>query len=247
MKNLTVIIPIVEVDEKLLTKAIKSITEQKPKSTIKTLLVYPSAIEDEVSKLKLPSFVVKVKNLGGTSFAEQINFGVEMCDTEYFTVLEFDDEFSNIYFKNVKSYIKEQPETGMFLPITAEIDVASSHLLKLSNDFVWSKNFIKDDEFGYVTHEILGEFSYFFISGAVIKRSDFLEVGKLKSKFDVTCVYEFFLRMTYNDKKIFVIPRMGYMHLVNREGSATKQFSVKYNKKDIETQYEEAKKDFMFN
>lgn len=39
------------------------------------------------------------------NFANQVNYGIENAKTEWVTILEFDDEFSAIWFKNVHKYM----------------------------------------------------------------------------------------------------------------------------------------------
>jgi hypothetical protein len=40
------------------------------------------------------------------SFAGQINFGVEKATSDWVSFLEFDDEYSNIWFKTAKNYME---------------------------------------------------------------------------------------------------------------------------------------------
>jgi GT2 family glycosyltransferase len=242
MKDLTIIVPIINIDEELLFKALNSITLKK---AVKILLVYPESIDSEVKKLTLPKLNIDlVANTGGTLFSEQVNFAVQQVKTKYFSILEFDDEYSKIYFTNAEKFIKEN-DVSVYLPIIVE--TKNGQFVKLTNEFVWSKIFIENDDFGFITNKQLMEFSYFYISGAIINTEDFKEVGMFKSKFDVTCVYEFLLRATFKGKKIYVIPKIGYLHSTDREGSATNTFSAKYSKKEIEDQYVLAKKEHMFN
>ena len=41
----------------------------------------------------------------------------------------------------------------------------------------------------------------------------------LKESFKLTFWYEFLLRLTHNEKKAYVIPKLGYKHYVNRPQS----------------------------
>jgi hypothetical protein len=251
MKNTTVIIPIHELHEEYLANAINSLEKQKNlDAKIKTLLVIPTELELGVNlflkKNKYKNLVIdKIINTGKTDFQSQINFAVDNIDTEYFTLLEFDDEFSEIYFKTLNKYIQHYPEIDSFLPILVEVN-KEGEVVKLTNEFVWSKSFINDEEFGYLTNDLLKDFSYFFISGATIKKQKFIESGKLKINFDVSAVYEFLLRFTYQNNTVFVIPKIGYSHLNDREGSATKYFVAKYKEKDSKEEFERARKEHIF-
>jgi hypothetical protein len=252
MKNITVIVPIHEMHEDLLSKALNSLEKQRDLSEkINVLLTIPKELELGMNLfLKKNKFknlsIDKLINTDKTDFQSQINFSVKNINTEYFTILEFDDEFSEIYFKNLNKYIYHYPEIDAFLPILVEVN-KDGEVVKLTNEFVWSKSFINDEEFGYLTNDLLKDFSYFFISGGTFKKDKFIECGKLKTDFDVSAVYEFLLRFTYNNNKIFIIPKIGYSHLVDREGSATKYFVSKYKEKDSKEEFERARKEYLFN
>lgn len=251
MENITVIIPVHELLDEMLDKALKSIDSQKDlDKKVKVLIVHPKDIELGLGlflkKKKYKNLSVeKLLNNGKSDFQSQVNFGVQNISTEYFTILEFDDEYSNIYFRNVKKYTNTYPEVDAFLPMMVEVD-KNGEVIKLTNEFVWSKSFIDDDNFGYLTNELLQDFSYFFISGSVMKKDAFLESGGLKTNFDVSAVYEFLLRFTYNNYKVFVIPKIGYLHLNDREGSATKYFIAKYKELDSKEEFERARKEHIF-
>jgi hypothetical protein len=141
--------------------------------------------------------------------------------------------------------MSEYPDVSLYLPITVE--TINGEFSKLINEFAWSKSFIEEGDFGYLTNAQLKEYTYFYISGGVVKTNDFKEVGKLKTKFKVTCVYEFLMRLTNNGKNIFVIPKIGYLHDADRAGSATKQFAQNFTKEEIKKEYELAKNEYLFN
>jgi len=251
MENITVIIPVHELIEDLLDKSLKSVDSQKNiNSKLKVMLVYPSSVELSLNlflkKKKYKNLVIdKLVNNGKSDFQSQVNYGVENIKTDYFSILEFDDEYSNVYFRNVAKYVDHYPEIDCFLPMMVEVD-KNGEVVKLTNEFVWSKSFIDDNNFGYLTNEILQDFSYFFVSGSVMKKISFLDSGALKTNFDVSAVYEFLLRFTYNNYKIFVIPKIGYLHLNDREGSATKYFINKYKEGDSKEEFERARKEHIF-
>jgi hypothetical protein len=142
-------------------------------------------------------------------------------------------------------HIKTYPEIDVLLPIIVEVD-KNGEVIKLTNEFVWSKSFVDDNNFGYLTNELLQDFSYFFISGSVMKKTSFIESGGLKTDFDVSAVYEFLLRLTYNNYKVYVIPKIGYLHLNDREGSATNYFISKYKEIDSKVEFERARKEHIF-
>jgi hypothetical protein len=58
-------------------------------------------------------------------------------------------------------------------------------------------------------------------SGAIFNTNDFIEYGGLKKSLMIASTYEFLLRMTYNSKKIFTIPKIGYIHTFGNPESYT--------------------------
>ena len=59
--------------------------------------------------------VIILENPGKTDFCSQVNYGVENIDTEWFSILEFDDEYSRHWLKNAEKYVKAYDEIDIFL------------------------------------------------------------------------------------------------------------------------------------
>jgi hypothetical protein len=92
--------------------------------------------------------------------------------------------------------------------------------IKLTNETVWAQQFVGENgEMGYLNLNSLKQYSVFNLSGAIIKKSDFISIGKYKVNIKLAFMYEFLLRALNNASKIFSIPRIGYKHLATREGS----------------------------
>jgi len=225
--NITIIIPIHEYNEQVsnyLDKAIESIVKQEDVEIPNIILVYPPNIDDEL-KINMKKYldtnlnVLFVKNEGKTDYQSQVNLGVESVNTEYFSVLEFDDEVSNTYIKNADNYIKNYPEIDIFLTMMIEVNEKNEGI-KLTNETVWAQQFVGENgEMGYLNINSLKQYTDFKLSGAIIKKSEFINIGKYKSNIKLTFMYEFLLRALNNACKIFTIPKIGYKHFANREGS----------------------------
>jgi hypothetical protein len=85
---------------------------------------------------------------------------------------------------------------------------------------VWAQQFVGENgEMGYLNLNALKQYTDFKLSGAVIKKSDFENLGGYKSNIKLTFMYEFLLRALNNASKIYTIPKLGYKHLSTREGS----------------------------
>ena len=59
---------------------------------------------------------------GAPNFSDQVNKGVLEAKTELVSLLEFDDEYSNIWFKNVNKYIDHYKDVDSFLPVVVDVD-----------------------------------------------------------------------------------------------------------------------------
>jgi hypothetical protein len=131
------------------------------------------------------------------------------------TILEFDDEFSKIWFKNVKKYSEVYTDVDCFLPIVVDVD-DKGVFAGFTNEATFAANF--SQEMGYLTNETLHTYQNFQSSGMVIKKDTFIDFGGFKPSIKLTFVYEMFLRLTYNSTKIMTIPRLGYKHMNLRQG-----------------------------
>src|SRR5574344_2387574 len=115
MENLSIIIPINKLDDDLTVRFVKAVESAK---TEKIIVVGPQEVVDTVSKMTLPCPVKTLLNTDGSDMATQINFAVEHIDTEWFSVLEADDVFVDIWFANVEKYVKNHPEVSISSPLT---------------------------------------------------------------------------------------------------------------------------------
>ena|ERR1035437_544548 len=230
--NITTIIPVHEYNDQislLLDKAIESVQKQEGISELpKIIVVWAAAIQDEMLKYhqtlidKYPSGTTNISfsaNDGKTDYQSQVNFAVKSVTTDYFSVLEFDDEYSTTFFKNGEKYIKSYPEIDVFLTMMIEVNEKNEGI-KMTNETVWSQQFVGENgEMGYLNVKAFQQYTDFKLSGAVIKKSEFENLGGYKSNIKLTFMYEFLLRALNNACKIYSIPKIGYKHLATREGS----------------------------
>lgn len=157
-----------------------------------------------------------VENKGKTDFSSQVNLGVENAKGDYISILEFDDEYSTIWFKNVKRFIEAYPEVDAFLPLVVDTD-DKGMFVGFTNEATFAASL--NSEIGYLTNDVLMNYQNFQTSGMVVKKSTYTDNGGFKPSFKLTFVYEFLLRLTYNSAQIMTIPRIGYKHMNFREGS----------------------------
>ena len=150
------------------------------------------------------------------NYCAQVNFGVENAKGKWVSLFEFDDEYSLIWFKNVKKYMEAYPEVQIFLPVVVDTDEKDA-FAGFTNEATFAANF--SQEIGYLTNDTLQEYQNFQTAGSVIKKEVLQDFGGFKPSMKLTFVYELLLRLTYNSVSIMTIPRLGYRHSNLREGS----------------------------
>jgi len=222
--KVTIIIPVHKYDETIstyLSAALISIDKQEViENKPRVLIVAPpdvcEAITIDTRLLKIFELVVNDYNC---NYQSQVNLGVLSVNTEYFSILEFDDEYGQTYFKNVERYISSFPEIDIFLTMMIEVNNQNQGI-KLTNETVWSQQFVGENgEMGYLNSKALKQYTDFKLSGGIIKTLEFLNLGKFKTHIELAFGYEFLLRALENACKVFIIPKIGYKHLATREDS----------------------------
>jgi len=238
--NITVILPIVTLDNleynvtsvgednkqvvktaNYLNTALNSITTQKtlPEEVI---IVVGKGVDTGIIDAKIKETIKSdevnfriISNDGETDFASQINFGVENVNTTYFSILEVDDQYATIWFDNAVKYRKWY-DVDVSLPLCLDVNTEGK-FLHFSNEPVWAKDF--SEKQGFLDNDSLLNFPNFQLSGAIIKTDAYKSVGGLKPTLKLQFIYEFLLRMSYYDKKMMTIPKLGYRKTNMREGS----------------------------
>jgi len=230
MKDLTVIIPVGQWDEQTkeyLDRALDSIftqTVKPPKIHITTnnglfnnieFLEYFNKTINEFDKIGIEV----VQTVGNYEFEYYPNNSVDAIvdtvnnvKTKYFTVLEPTDQFEPTWFENVQRYIETtDKEISIYLPI-CKVFNDEGIFIRFLNEQWWATGFSKDLDLGYVDEEGLKIMYDMNLTGAVINKKDFEDVGSLKNNIKLYYWYEFLLRLIYNQKIAFVIPKSLYNH-----------------------------------
>ena len=243
MNNLTVIIPVHKFDdniERLLKTAVNSVPQDIP-----IIIVANTSAAEDLLYTTTEANNISVLSSESTTFCGLVNAAVEKVDTQWFSILEFDDVYTKIWFNEVEKHIKYKPNVSVFMPLTDLMDFEDSKFIGYGNESVWASSF--SNELGYVDYDCLQNFFDFYLTGSVFNKDDWKAIGGLKNSIKLTFWYEFLLRATHNNKKIFVIPRVGYVHYLNREGSLIKEYSSTIDEKESEGWISIAKKEHFFN
>lgn len=159
----------------------------------------------------------------------KINLAVSKCRTPYFSILEFDDEYYPYWDVVAQRYTDKN--YSMIVPIS-ELVTTDGDIAGLANELVWDAAFVDKGTIGFIEHHDLFVFKDFLTSGAYIKTSDFIELGKLKPELKIAAWYEYLLHTASTGKKIFVAPRIGYRHTILRDGAYMTTISKELTKED---------------
>lgn len=236
MLKTSIIIPIIEdlgVEENLsmFNKALDSLNNQE---------LLPNEIivvsnKDNSKYIKKHKNVVFVQNDGDTSFASQVNIGVENCNGDFFSVLEIDDEYSSIAIKEFVNYHDNYDSNCMIYLNLTTIVTPEGKLWQLVNEMPWADSF-SDSDRGYITEESLKVYYDYVVSGAFIDVNKFKSIGGLKKSMKHFGNLEFLLRASNSSENpiIFVVPKLSYSHTTMREGSVSYNEYNTITKKEAE-------------
>lgn len=246
MKDLTVIVPVHEYNdniEKLLNRAVNSFLEADYENNSELLFVAPKDVLKNL-KEKFDGERRKFVESKKSDFCSQINKAVDECG-KYFSILEFDDVYTPNWFKNVKKYLDIDDSISIYLPLTEIVLYEKEdEPIGYVNEAPLATSF--SEELGYLDLESLLNYMNFNTTGAIFKTEDFKEVGKLKVPIKLSFWYEFLLRAVRNDKKVFVIPKVGYRHTLNRENSLSELYNKTMKQEEAEFWIDLAQKDYLF-
>lgn len=248
MKKITIILPIHKLDDSydiMLKNSIQSVEDFH--NDVKVIIVCPPILKDKLKNLSNKLEINYVINNNSTDFCTQVNLGITKCDTEWFSILEVDDQYKPIWLKTMNDYIQENPDVDIFLSIVKDIN-QEGKFLSFTNESTWAYGFTEKQ--GYLDNEVLLDFQNYQTSGALYRTSVIKENGMFKENIKLTFTYEFLLRMTHNGVKIMTVPKIGYEHVNFREDSLFWLYKnnedTKLKEPEVKFWLETAKKEFFF-
>jgi hypothetical protein len=248
MKNITVILPIHTLSDdykEMLNNSLSSIEDFH--NDVKVSIVCPTSLKKELKDLSNKLEINIVSNKGETDFCSQVNLGIDNCDTEWFTILEVDDEFKPVWLKSMNEYSKVFTDVSVFLPIVKDINVEGK-FINYTNESAWAYGFT--DMQGFIDNEVLLDFQNYQTSGGLFKTQVIKDNGKFKENIKLTFVYEFLLRLTHNGVRIMTVPKAGYQHVNLREDSLFWKYKndekMILSENEVKFWLDTAKKEFFF-
>ena len=249
MGKVSYIVPLHKFDEEvevLLPNALKSIKETKSKDYV-ILIVGPKDVLEKTEKivndLKLKTATKFIENTGETDFFSQVNEAALKCTTKFFCVVEFDDTVME-YWPVVFEKYQETENASIVLPI--EELSKDGHWVSWANEIAWSNAFADEHHLGELDLDCLNKFMDFNVTGAFIKTEDFIKIGSLKPSLKFAAWYEFLLRACQNGLVVYVAPKLGYSHTVNREGSYMENIMKEISREEGAWLIETAKQEYFF-
>jgi len=246
MTKITYIIPLHKFDEKieeLYKSAIESLNSVEKNEDNKVILVGPSEVLKKAINVCKPVIETSLVENDETDFFVQVNKAAYQCVTPYFTILEIDDMLCPFWNAAMQEY--EVVNASVLMPINEYRK--NGEFISLGNEIAWSSSFANISEngngLGYVDIDCLKAYMDFNVTGAAIRTEDFISIGGLKPSLKIAAWYEFLLRMAYNSKSIFVVPKAAYKHTIGREDSymenSAKEISQEYGSWLIKTALQE--------
>lgn len=241
MSNIVVIIPMNEFGKEnieLLNKAVESVP-----SELNVLLSIPKGIDGK--KLKgISDRLGVVSESEGSSFAELVNAAVDAIEEKWFSILEFDDTYTPIWYDNAKKYIEFMPSTSVFMYLEDITDFNDGKYIGFGNEAAWASAF--SNEIGFIDNDCLQNYFDFYLTGSIFNTADWKEVGGLKPSIKITFWYEWLLRATNKGKTVYVIPKVGYNHKLGRKGSLIETYKSTIDQEETQWWFDLAKREMYY-
>ena len=240
--NLTIVIPVHTIDDNisgLLHHAIASVPNNLP--------IIVSTVKKEEDNVK--KYLKDVKREisysvsdGDSDFCSLINS--TDVKTKWFSILEFDDEYTDIWYDNVKKYLDYKNDISVLMCLEDLYDFSSMKYMGIGNSAPWALSF--SNEIGMIDNECLQTYFDFYLTGSVFNTDDWNDVNKLKTNIPISFWYEFMLRITHLGKKIFVMPKVCYKHYLNRENSLIDISSKSISNDEVDHWFKVARSEYYF-
>lgn len=223
MSNITYIIPLNEFSidaQRLLPNALKSVEEVVAENDKLIFAGKEEVVKEAAEHAKEWGFQKNYDTcvVEESDFFKIVNKAALACTTKYFSILEFDDQYFSHWIKNAFEYGKNG--ASILLPINEFVNTEHK-FLSFGNEIAWNPSFHESEnaELGFIGKSELEGYMDFNVTGAVIKTEDFISLGGLKPSLKIAAWYEFLLRAVQNGYKIYVVPKIGYRHMIGRPGS----------------------------
>lgn len=219
MNDIVIIIPIHVIDDdvkRMLPNALRTIP-----NGVDTRISCAFGLKDGLKEIigDFDAEILENEEGKNNNFQTLVNRAID--GYKWFSILEFDDVYTSIWKKNMLEYLDNKPDVSVLMCMQDLADT-NSEFIGFGNDAPWASSF--SDEIGYLDNECLKSYFDFYMTGSLFNVDDWKSIGGLKESMELTFWYEFLLRATNLGKKVFVVPKVGYVHLVGRKNSLTDMY-----------------------
>lgn len=241
-KKLLVVLPVNKVNDFLLNECAYSLAEQTYPIDVLVLTNGLTDEQTEIVKsiLDKPQLSISKKNENGEIESEtiiatgKINYTIESSenytfstmfnevfnyatvnDYKWMSIVEPDDVLDFKWYNTFDKFSNEKEYDGYF-PIMREIN--NGQLTGFFNEANWADGMA--EVAGVFDLNLLLKFSCINLTGGILNVESIKNYSEnidgvykpIKESIKISSIYEFFLRMIYNDLKLYTIPRIGYEH-----------------------------------
>lgn len=248
--DVTVILPIhkyTDAYDSMLHDAVEGLNYSGKNKEVTLMVVAKKEDYDKYKSLDKKSVVfTEIEDGESTNFQHMVNVGAKACNTEYFSVLEIDDKYTKNAFKNAEMYMDSEYRAPIMLFLTevVDYDTRENGSIGYLNEAAWANGF--SEVIGTIDEESISQFFSFNLTGSIIRKDDFLSVGGLKESMKMTFWYEFILRALKYGLTTFVIPKVGYIHTINRVDTLSEEYSKTMSEAEATWWIDLAKKEYFY-
>jgi len=167
-------------------------------------------------------------------FNDAFNYAV-VNGYKFYSVVECEDVLDQNWYLNFDKYSTSKAEHHGFLPLSREI--SNGNFIGFFNEASWMEGLAEVS--GTFDLQLMMRYNCMNVGGAVFNVESIKQYSEvdgdgrykpMKENIKISFIYEFFLRMIYNDLKFFSIPRMGYEHRIDFVTDYYNTFSSKIPK-----------------
>ena len=248
IKDITVIVPVHVWNDnvkEMFDRATGSIPEGAS-----LMISAPENCEIELSddlKKRISNITVNIVTGKCTSFQHMVNSAASLVKTDWFSILEFDDEYTPMMFKNFIKYQEYNQEYNFFYTLCDlyNVEDGKNEFIGNGNEVAWASSF--SDELGVIDEKSVEDYFNFYPTGGVFNTKTWNDMNGLKESIKLTFWYEFMLRALKKGEKFYVIPKIGYRHILGRDNSLLMQYRKGIDEKESDFWFRTAKSESFFD
>ena len=150
-------------------------------------------------------------------------------------------------FKNFIKYQEYNQEYNFFYTLCDlyNVEDGKNEFIGNGNEVAWASSF--SDELGVIDEKSVEDYFNFYPTGGVFNTKTWNDMNGLKESIKLTFWYEFMLRALKKGEKFYVIPKIGYRHILGRDNSLLMQYRKEIDEKESDFWFRTAKSESFFD